>query len=157
MLIVERAGLARAPTAVAEAATGPDSVALGIALDGGEPIVLAQQVSPDRDYLWLDQVGSAPLRLTAGQHTLRLTYAGRDPNRSTIIDAFLLSPAVVTQRFVGPDGARLTLRYDTSITVVFIPQMPCAPARRGAGQRFCARGPTDDALVIGLRQNDARQ
>jgi hypothetical protein len=112
LLIVERAGQAPTPTAVAEAATGPDSVALGIALDGGEPIVLPQQLSPDRDYLWLDQVGSAPLRLTIGQHTLRLTYAGRDPNRSTIIDAFLLSPAVVTQHFAGTDGARLSLRYD---------------------------------------------
>jgi len=61
---------------------------------------------------WLDQVGSAPLRLTAGQHTLRLTYAGRDPLRSTIIDAFLLSPAIVSQRFTGPDGGKLTLRYN---------------------------------------------
>jgi hypothetical protein len=112
VLIVERAGQVLAPTAVAEAANGPNSVALGIAIDGAAPIALPQQIAPDRDYLWLDQVGSAPLRLTAGQHTLRLTYAGRDPQRSTIIDAFLLSPAIVTQRFTGPDGGKLTLAYD---------------------------------------------
>jgi len=112
MLIVERAGQLPAPTAVATAATGSDSVALGMALDGGAPIALPQQVAPDRDYLWLDQVGSAPLRLTAGQHTLQLSYAGRDPLRSTIIDAFLLSPTIVIQRFTGPDGGKLTLRYD---------------------------------------------
>jgi hypothetical protein len=112
VLIVERAGQEPAPAAVATAATGPDSVALGIALDSAAPLVLPQQVAPDRDYLWLDQVGTAPLRLTAGQHTLRLTYAGRDPQRSTIIDAFLLSPAIVTQRFTSPDGGKLMLRYD---------------------------------------------
>jgi hypothetical protein len=111
LLIVDRAGQTPAPTAIA-AATGPDSVALGIALDGAAPIALSQQIAPDRDYLWLDQVESEPLRLTAGQHTLRLTYAGRDPQRSTIIDAFLLSPAIVTQRFTSPTGVHLTLRYN---------------------------------------------
>jgi hypothetical protein len=112
LLIVERAGQVPAATPVAAAAAGSDSVALSIALDGAAPIALPQQVAPDRDYLWLDQVGSAPLRLTAGQHTLRLTYASRDPQRSTIIDAFLLSPAIVTQRFTGPAGDRLTLHYN---------------------------------------------
>jgi hypothetical protein len=58
------------------------------------------------------EVGDRPIQLEAGQHTLRLTYAGRDSNRSTIVDALLLAPAVVTQHFAGPDGAKLTLRYD---------------------------------------------
>jgi hypothetical protein len=48
LLIVERAGQVPAPMAVAAAATGPDSVALGIVLDGAAPIVLPQQVAPDR-------------------------------------------------------------------------------------------------------------
>jgi len=115
LLLVEQAGQASAsgePAPDATVSTDPDSAALGIALDGSKPLVLRQQVSPDRDYLWLDPVGDRPIQLEAGQHTLRLTYAGRDPNRSTIVDAFLLAPAVVTQRFAGPDGAKLTLRYD---------------------------------------------
>ncbi len=93
-------------------ATEPDSIALGITLNDGELIVLPQRVSPDRDYLWLDPVDDRPLQLDAGQHVLRLTSVGRNPNLATIVDAFLLTPAVVTQRFTGPDGARLTLHYD---------------------------------------------
>jgi hypothetical protein len=108
--LVERAGQAGEVVAGAHVA-GADAVALGVALDGGEALVLPQQVSPDRDYLWLDLIGE-PIRLDAGQHTLRLTYAGRDASRSAIVDAFLLAPALVVQRFAGPDGAMLTLSYD---------------------------------------------
>ena len=88
------------------------TVALGIALDQSMSITLPQQVSPDRDYLWLDRVSSAPIRLDAGPHTLTLTYAGADAERSTIVDAFLLVPMTHTQRFTGPQGESLALSFN---------------------------------------------
>jgi len=100
------------PAATATTSQDPTSVALGIQLDSGERWVLPQAVSPDRDYLWLDPVTPAPIRLETGAHTLRLSYAGSDPARSAIVDGFLLQPAVATKRLTGPDGQQITLSYD---------------------------------------------
>jgi len=101
-------------------AGGTDAIALGITLDTGEQIVLPSNTAPDRRYLWLDQVGSSPVSLEAGSHTLSLTYAGTEPSRRAVIDGFLIQPVVAQRIFTGPDGAALTLTYDTSTGVVTI-------------------------------------
>lgn len=91
--------------------TDSASIALGVQLDGGETWTLPQAVSPDRDYLWLDLLTPEPIQLTQGAHTLRLTYAGSDPDGATIIDGFLLQPAIATKTLRGPDGAEVRLSF----------------------------------------------
>lgn len=94
---------------------GPMDVAVTIevlAPDGtpvAEPITVAEAVSPDRDYLWLDRVTGLPLRLEPGTYTLRLTGAGLDPQRASVVDAVWLVPARQRKVLVGPDGRRLEL------------------------------------------------
>jgi hypothetical protein len=110
--LVETAEQAAPDDTVVAGDQASSSVALGVQLDGGEHWVLPQAVSPDRDYLWLDPVTPQPIRIEAGAHMLRLSYAGTDPSRSTLIDGFLLQPAVATKTLAGPDGQQLTLSYD---------------------------------------------
>jgi hypothetical protein len=89
----------------------PAAIALGLAIDGGEPLILPQAVSPDRDYLWLDRATPQPIELRAGQHTLRLTYAGSDPLRSAIVDGILLQPATAVKTLQGAAGT-IRLSFD---------------------------------------------
>ncbi|HML22376.1 MAG TPA: sugar-binding protein [Aggregatilinea sp.] len=97
-----------------EILSGADSaIALGISLDGEEPLVVPSNTSPDRRYLWLDRAGSEPVHLDAGAHTLRLTYAGTEASRREEVDGFLIQPVVAERVFAGPDGGTLTLTYDT--------------------------------------------
>jgi hypothetical protein len=70
-------------------------------------------VSPDRDYLWLDPVFAEPVSLSRGEHTLLVTYAGRQPDREAIVDAFMLIPQVACKRFENESGGTLTLCYNT--------------------------------------------
>jgi hypothetical protein len=93
-------------------ATGPDAVALRWAIDGTGARKHNLGGSPDRDYLWLDRLTSAPLDLTAGEHTLTFEYAGSDPNRGVAVDGFFLLPVPLTQTLTGPNGARLTISYN---------------------------------------------
>ncbi len=92
--------------------TGPDAVALRWDIDGTGARKQNLGGSPDRDYLWLDRLTSAPIDLTAGAHTLTFTYAGSDPTRNIAVDGFLLLPVPLTQTLTTKDGARLTLQYD---------------------------------------------
>ncbi|HEY0603803.1 MAG TPA: sugar-binding protein [Herpetosiphonaceae bacterium] len=110
--LLDVAGQGAQPEATPTTSQDPSSVALGVTLDGGESWTVPQAVSPDRDYLWLDLVTPQPIRLESGAHTLRMSYAGGDPARSTIVDGFLLQPAVATKMLTGPEGQRLTLSYD---------------------------------------------
>jgi hypothetical protein len=90
----------------------PDDVAFAVALDGGEPALVSQAVSPDRDYLWLDPVFDGPVTLSRGPHTLRVTYAGQQPDRETVVDAFMIVPAIACKLHEDGDGQPLTLCYD---------------------------------------------
>jgi hypothetical protein len=94
--------------------SGADTaIALSVTVDGGEPIILPANTAPDRRYLWLDRVGPGPVMLEAGEHTLDVTYAGTDSRRRVVVDGFLIQPVIAQRVFAGPDGARLTLTYDT--------------------------------------------
>jgi hypothetical protein len=90
----------------------PDDVAFAVALDDGEPVTLAQAVSPDRDYLWLDAVFDEPVPLTRGVHTLLVSHAGRQPDREAVVDAFLLVPVVACKQFEDDAGRHLALCHD---------------------------------------------
>jgi hypothetical protein len=98
--------------------SGTEAVALGVSVDGGTLTIVPANTSPDRRYLWLDRVGEGPVHLEAGTHTLSLTYAGTEPGRRAVIDGFLIQPVVAQRVFAGPDGARLTLTYDTQTGAV---------------------------------------
>ncbi|HSJ86655.1 MAG TPA: sugar-binding protein, partial [Anaerolineales bacterium] len=99
---------------VEAAGAGADAVAMRWSLDGGSSRKQSQAGAPDRDYLWLERMSSIPLDLAAGAHTLTLEYAGEDPTRSAALDGFLLTPAKLTKRFTGPDGA-VVLTYDIEL------------------------------------------
>ncbi|NDJ77610.1 MAG: hypothetical protein GYB65_15270 [Chloroflexi bacterium] len=100
------------------------AIALGVAVDGGEPFIVPANTSPDRRYLWLDVVGDEPITLAAGEHTLTLTYAGSAENRLVVVDGFLIQPVVAQRVFEGPDGVRLTLTYDTQTGDVTVDEVP---------------------------------
>jgi hypothetical protein len=90
----------------------PEDVAFAVVLDGGEPSVVPQAVSPDRDYLWLDPVFDGPVPLSRGRHTLLVTYTGQQPDREAIVDAFMLVPEVACKIFERENGNSLTLCYN---------------------------------------------
>jgi hypothetical protein len=93
----------------------PD-VALEVRVNDLDSVVIAQTVSPDSDYFWLDQVTAQPIRLEAGEHTIRFEYAGAEGSTNpglSKIDAFYLQPAVARRVFSLPDGRQITLTYDT--------------------------------------------
>ena len=116
LLLVEQAGQptpSSAPdSAVSASPVQSDSVAFNVLVNSLSTFTVTQLVSPDRDYLWLDRINTEPLKLKAGPNLLRVGYVGRDPNRVALVDAFLLSPAVVSRAFTGPDGKLLRLSYD---------------------------------------------
>jgi hypothetical protein len=115
LLLVEQAGQPTPPAAsssVSASSVQSDSVAFNVSVNSLSTFTVTQLVSPDRDYLWLDRMNTEPLKLKAGPNLLRVGYVGRDPNRVALVDAFFLSPAVVSRAFTGPDGKLLRLSYD---------------------------------------------
>ena len=114
LTLVGRAGQLKPPTknSAASALTSADAVAFAVSINGHDAVIVTELVSPDRDYLWLDRVSAEPVRLKAGPNTLRVSYAGRDSDRAALVDAFLLSPAIVTREYTSPDGKSLKLSYD---------------------------------------------
>lgn len=90
-----------------------NAIALSVALDDGPAWVVPANTADDRRYLWLDPVSAGPVTLGAGEHTLTLTYAGTDDRRRASVDGFLIQPVVAERVFETPDGARLTLTFDT--------------------------------------------
>ncbi len=92
--------------------TAPDAVAFSVIVNKSVEFTVAQAISPDRDYLWLDRVNNEPLELKQGINTIQVSYSGRDSKRAALVDAFLLLPKVLTREFVTANGERLTLHYD---------------------------------------------
>jgi hypothetical protein len=91
-------------------------VALEVRVDSEESFVLQQSVSPDSDYFWLDRVTAEPIRLDAGEHTLRYEYAGAEGGSNpgiSKIDAFYLQPLIGRRVVALPDGEQYTLTYNT--------------------------------------------
>jgi hypothetical protein len=94
-----------------------EDVAFAVALDGGEPFTVPQALSPDRDYLWLDSVFEGPVSLSRGTHALLVSYAGRQPDRKAVVDAFMLVPAIACKRLENEAGGTLTLCYDVQTAI----------------------------------------
>jgi hypothetical protein len=90
----------------------PEDVAFAVTLDNDETATVAQALSPDRDYLWLDQVFDGPLSLTQGPHMLQISYAGEQPVRETVVDAFLIIPAVACKHLEGEEGQQLRICHN---------------------------------------------
>jgi hypothetical protein len=90
----------------------PEDVAFALTLDNGQAATVAQALSPDRDYLWLDLVFDRPLSLAQGPHTLQISYAGEQPDREAVVDAFLIVPAVACKKLEDNTGNQLTLCHD---------------------------------------------
>jgi len=112
LMLVERAEQPITNSSTAMLNVGADAVAFNVAINSGATITVTESVSPDRDYLWLDRINTEPVRLKQGANVLRVGYAGRDKDRAALVDAFLLSPAVVRREFTGPNGESLKLSYD---------------------------------------------
>jgi hypothetical protein len=97
----------------AVAAAPAQPLFLRMQLDDGQEFLVAQSVAPDRDHWWLDRVTPQPVRLRAGEHTVRFSYAGAAADGVSRVDAFYLQPAVGRRTFQHPDGRLITLTYDT--------------------------------------------
>jgi hypothetical protein len=82
---------------------------LGSAGPGQQSWTLAGPVSPDRDYLWLDRLNEKPLHHAAGTGVLTFESAGSDPQRSAVVDAFVILPVVERRVLAGPPGHTLTV------------------------------------------------
>ena len=95
-----------------------DDVAFSVTVEGHDPASVPQANSPDRDYLWLDPVFDRPLPLNAGPHSLQISYAGKQPDREAVVDAFMLIPAILCKSFQGESLPALTLCYDVQTAEV---------------------------------------
>jgi len=120
MLVNDLGDLEELGGADAVLSAAANALALSVSIDGGEPLIIPANTSPDRRYLWLDLAGDGPVRLEAGTHTLAVTYAGTEELRRVAVDGFLVQPVVAQRVFAGPDGARLTLTFDTQSGSVWI-------------------------------------
>jgi hypothetical protein len=92
------------------------NIALEVRVDREDAFTLAQSISPDSDYFWLDRVTKNPIRLDAGEHTIRYEYAGTEGSTNpgiSKIDAFYLQPVVARRVVALPDGTQYTLTYNT--------------------------------------------
>jgi hypothetical protein len=101
----------------ASGSQGPDDVAVTVQV-GEHVYTLVEATSPDRDYLWLDRVTGLPLHLKPGTYPVRLTGAGKNPQRSSVVDALWLVPILQRKVFEGPKGQRLELirHWDAAFT-----------------------------------------
>ncbi|MBW4439091.1 MAG: hypothetical protein KME04_18275 [Pleurocapsa minor GSE-CHR-MK-17-07R] len=92
------------------------AAALEVRINREDAFTLAQSISPDSDYWWLDQVTAQPVTLTAGEHTIRYQYAGTEGSSNpgvSKIDAFYLQPVTGRRVILLPDGRQFTLTYNT--------------------------------------------
>ena len=94
-----------------EGSLAPDSVAVGVSLDGGQRVVVPGLTSPDRDYLWLEAV-LRDIDLEPGEHRLRLSYAGTG-DREALVDAVWLSPVIARKAWRLEDGSEVALELNT--------------------------------------------
>lgn len=96
------------PPAVSEksaATQSPQEVAFAVTLSSTAQTtttVIAQAVSPDRDYLWLEPLFAGPLALPAGRYTLRFQYAGQQDAQEAVVDAVWILPEVACKRYRLP-------------------------------------------------------
>ena len=98
----------------AQAESAPsEPVFLRVEFGDQQPVLVAQSVSPDRDYWWLDYVIRQPILLKPGEYRLRYAYAGAGEDGVSRVDAFYLQPAVGRRTVRHPDGRLITLTYDT--------------------------------------------
>jgi len=104
--------LAEAPPSVARDPR-PEAVAVRVELDGRPVATLAERVSPDRDYLWLDRIGD-PLELAAGDHEIVVSFAGLDPAGESVVDGLWLIPRPLKRAWLLDDGSQLSLTLDPS-------------------------------------------
>jgi hypothetical protein len=104
--------LSQAALATEIADQSPGDVAFSVTVDDGEPTTVLQAISPDRDYLWLDPVFDRPIALSEGNHTLKISYAGKLTDRIAVVDAFLFIPAVLCKSLQGESLTPLSLCYD---------------------------------------------
>ena len=89
----------------------PDAVALRVVLDGQALSTLAERTSPDRDYLWLDHL-AGPVDLAAGDHEMRLAYAGLDPSGESVVDGLWLIPRPLQRTWRLADGSEVGVLLD---------------------------------------------
>ncbi|MGC9398242.1 MAG: sugar-binding protein [Anaerolineae bacterium] len=108
--VTQRSPAAARPAEAAEQA--PEDVAFTVALDDEPEILVPQAVSPDRDYLWLEPLDDGAFFLEAGEHTLTVTFAGKQTDRRAVIDAFEIVPRLLCKTHVDDRGHTLTLCYD---------------------------------------------
>jgi hypothetical protein len=93
-------------------AQSSDDVAFTVSLDGGEPYLVPQAISPDRDYLWLDPLFDGPVKLNQGSHSLLVTNAGRMNDREAIVDAFMIIPSMACKIFQDDQEHQIILCHD---------------------------------------------
>jgi hypothetical protein len=91
----------------------PEAVAVRVDVDGAHVATLAERVSPDRDYLWLDRIGD-PLELAAGDHEIVVSFAGLDPAAESVVDGVWLIPRPLERTWGLEGGSRVGLRFDPS-------------------------------------------
>lgn len=91
---------------------GADAATVTAQLDGGPAVARPVTPAPDRDFPWLEPLTPRPVALAAGRHRLRLAAEAGAPADAPGLAGLLLHPVPLTRRFVGPDGARLELRFD---------------------------------------------
>ena len=96
-------------------ASGAPNVALEVTFANEKAVTMAESISPDSDFFWLDKVTDQPVHLTPGNYTIRYRYAGdtsSNPGKSKV-DVFYVQPAVARSILQLPDGKTITLTYNT--------------------------------------------
>jgi hypothetical protein len=98
----------------------------------------AQEDAPHPDYLWIDSV-AAPRVLSAGPHTVTVTYAGNGTTDAKI-DAILLQPVAESKVLVDGRGGTLAIYKSLAASTVKAQLPALAPPRKWMVQVYDRNG-----------------
>ncbi|MGH7600417.1 MAG: T9SS type A sorting domain-containing protein, partial [bacterium] len=83
-----------------------EAVGVSVVVDGVEQF--HAQGGASATFLWVRQLPKQ-IRLATGQHEIILRYAGKDSQRTAIVDYLMMQPAIQRKIFAGPDSQSLVV------------------------------------------------
>jgi len=82
--------------------------AVGVSIEVDSMAQFHAQGGAAATFLWVAQLPQK-IHLASGEHDIILRYAGADPQRTAIVDYFMLQPTVQRKIFIGPENKSIVV------------------------------------------------